>query len=183
MQGKIVDKFQLEDGREVTFRNPQDGDAPLMLDYINTLSKEKTFIRFQGEQLTLDFEKERLESLLKKIEKKVAVQILAFCNANLMGISEIIMQEGATKHTATFGITLAKEFRNLGIGKKLMQAVLDEAIKNLVGLKLIVLGVFSDNIVAQKMYEDFGFVKYGSLPEGVMHKDHFDDHIYMFKKV
>ena len=63
-----------------------------------------------------------------------------------------------------------------------MQLVLDKA-KSLSGLRIITLGCFSDNIIAQKMYESFGFVKYGSLPEGIMHQDHFDDHIYMFKRI
>ncbi len=93
MQGKIVTKFNLEDGREVVFRYPQKEDAPLMLDYINTLSAEKTFIRFQGEQLTLDFEVKRLTDLLKKIENKLAVQILIFCDSKLVGISDLIMHD------------------------------------------------------------------------------------------
>lgn len=183
MQGEIVEKFQLEDGREVVFRYPQIGDAPLMLDYINTLSKERTFIRFQGEQLTLDFEIKRLTDLLKKIDNKLAVQVLVFCNFKIVGISDLIMHEGATKHTGGFGITLAKEFRNKGIGKKLMTAVINEAIKNIKELKIIFLSCFSDNIVALNLYKSMGFEQFGSLPEGIMHKDHFDNHIYMYKKV
>ncbi len=183
MQGKIVEKFQLEDGREVVFRYPQIEDAPLMLEYINTLSAEKTFIRFQGEQLTLEYEVERLTGLLKKIENKKAVQVLVFCNTKLVGISEITTQEGSTKHTGGFGITLAKEFRNKGIGKKLMGAVINEAIKNIKEIKIIFLSCFSDNTVALNLYKSMGFVEFGKLPEGIMHKEHFDDHIYMYKKV
>ena len=60
MQEKIVTKFNLEDGREIVFRYPQKEDAEAMARYINTLSKERTFISFQGEQITLEFEVERL---------------------------------------------------------------------------------------------------------------------------
>lgn len=183
MSSKIIAKFKLKDGREVIFRYPQIGDAPLMLEYINTLSKERTFIRFQGEQLTLDFEVKRLTDLLKKIEHKLAVQLLVFCNSKIVGISDLIMHEGATKHTGGFGITLAKEFRNKGIGKKLMTAVINEAIKNIKEIKIIFLSCFSDNTVALNLYKSIGFVEFGKLPEGIMHKDHFDDHIFMFKKI
>lgn len=183
MQEKVVDKFKLKDTREIVFRYPKIGDAGAMLDYINTLSKEKTFIRFQGEQLTLDFEIKRLTDLLKKIENKLAVQVLVFCNSKIVGISDLIMHEGATKHTGGFGITLAKEFRNKGIGKKLMTAVINEAIKNIKEIKIIFLSCFSDNTVALNLYKSMGFVEFGKLPEGIMHQDHFDDHIYMFKKV
>lgn len=182
MKRQLVDNFQLKDGREIFFRYPKIEDAEDMTRYINTLSKEQTFIRFQGEQLTLDQETEYLSKLLKKIQENTAVQILAFYQNKLIAITEISLGIGVEKHVGTFGITVAYEFRGLGIGKKMMQSVLDKA-KSLSGLKIITLGCFSDNEVAQKMYEDFGFKKFGSLPGGVMHKEHFDDHIYMYKRV
>lgn len=182
MQGKIVDKFQLKDGKEIIFRYPNEGDAPLMLDYINTLSKEKTFIRFQGKQLTLDEEQKYLDKVLEQIEKNLAVKILAFCYGKLVGVSDLTMLEEASKHVGNFGITIAKEYRNLGIGKKLMKTVLDKS-RNLSGLKIIILGVFSDNQIALNLYKSFGFEEFGTLPDGIMHQDHFDNHISMFKKV
>lgn len=183
MQGKVVEKFQLKDGREVVFRYPTLEDASLMMGYINTLSKEQTFIRFQGEEITLEQEKDWLTKLIKKIEEKGAVQIMGFCNSQLIAVSDIVMLEKSEKHIGGFGITIAKEFRGLGIGKKIMQLALDEAVKNIPQLKIIMLSCFADNPVALSLYKKFGFIKFGELPQGLMHQGHFDDHIYMYKKV
>lgn len=62
-----------------------------------------------------------------------------------------------------------------------MKLTLKEADKNLPKLRIITLGVFSDNALAQKMYEKFGFKEYGRLPKGVLHKNKYVDHIYMYK--
>lgn len=183
MTAKIITKFTLKKGKEIVFRYPQREDAPFMRDYINTLSKEETFISFQGEQLTLDEEQERLDKLLEKINNKTAVQILVFCGSNLIGISDLVMRDKAEKHVGSFGITLAKEFRGLGIGEKLMQYVLSLAIENIPQLKIIVLGCFRDNPIAQRLYKKMGFKQFGFLPKGLMHQGHLDDHLYLYKKV
>lgn len=183
MQNNIIAKFNLEDGREVIFRYPQIKDAQIMADYINTLSKEHTFISFQGEEVSLEYEQKRLNKLLHQINEKEAIQLLAFYNSQLIGISDIIMRERAEKHVGSFGITIAKDFRGAGVGKKLMQTIIDEAIVKLPQLKILVLGVFNDNPIAQNMYMKMGFIEYGSLPQGLMHQGHLDNHIYMYKKV
>ncbi len=183
MKRKIVARLQLNNGKEVVFKYPQIEDALEMMNYFNGLSKEQTFITFQGEQISLEFEQKRLKELLQKIKNKMAIQILVFCNSQVIAISDLIMRERAEKHIGSFGITVAKEFRGLGIGRKLMQTVIDEAISRIPQLKILVLGVFSDNPIAQNMYKKMGFIEYGSLPQGVMHKGHLDNHIYMYKKV
>lgn len=183
MSDKIVSKFKLEDGREVVIRYPELGDLKEMTRYINTLSKEQTFITFQGNEISLKDERKHLKNMLDKIKKGLAVQLLIFHNNQLVGITDIKMYEHALKHEGVFGITIAKEFRGVGLGKKIMELVIDETIKKLPQLKVITLGVFSDNPLAQNLYKSFGFKEYGRLPEIISHKDHLDDHIYMFKKV
>lgn len=183
MSEQIVAKLQIKDGREVVFRYPQIEDAPLMMNYINTLSKEQTFVRFQGEQISLEQETDWLTKLIKKIEEKAAIQIMGFVNSQLVAVSDIVMLEKAEKHIGNFGITIAKDFRGLGIGKKIMEIALDEAVKNIPQLKIIILGCFSDNDIALNLYKKMGFKEYGKLPQGLMHQNHLDNHIYMYKKV
>lgn len=183
MADKIIAKFKLKDEREIIFRYPTFEDAQIMADYANVLSEERTFMNSQGEQISLEFEQERLTKLLKQIEEKKAVQILVFCGKDLVGISDVIMRDKAQNHVGTFGISLAKNFRGVGLGKKLMQLTIDEATAKIPQLNILLLGVFGDNKIGQKLYKKMGFKKIGALPQGLMHKDHFDDHIYMYKKV
>lgn len=181
-KAKIVHKSNFQD-KEIIIRYPKKDDVQAMWEYINTLSKERTFIRYQGERVSLEEEIKYLNSQLEKISQKHAVLLLVFCEGKLIGISGIDMKDKIEKHIGVLGISIAKGFRGAGIGSKLMELVIEEAEKNLTGLEIITLGVFSNNDLAKKMYQKFGFVEYGSLPNGVRLENGYTDHIYMYKVV
>lgn len=183
MDNKIIFEGQTKDGKKYLIRYPQGGDAQAMTDYINALSKERTFIRYQGEEITLEDEAKYLQRQLEKIEQKLTIQLLVYLENQIIGISAIDMKDKTESHEGVFGISLARDFRGQGIGKTLMGLVIKEAEKNLSQLKLVTLGVFGDNPLAQEMYKKFGFKEYGRLPEGTKHLDQYVDHIYMYKKV
>ncbi len=167
----------------IIIRYPARYDAQALCDYINTLSKEQTYIRFQGEQITLEDEAKYLDGQLDKIAKKQAVQLLVFSNNQLIGIAGIDMKDKTESHEGVFGISLAKDYRGEGIGKILMRLVLEEAESNLPQLRIITLGVFSNNSLAMEMYKKFGFKEYGRLPKGVLHRGEYVDHVYMYKSI
>ena len=181
--GVVVHKGKTKKGVEIVVRYPKKDDVEELRKYINTLSKECTFIRFQGEQLTLKEEKKYLDNFLEKIEKNLAVKLLVFTGSKLIAVSDINPSDKIESHIGTFGITVATEYRNQGIGKILTELVLDEAKKNLKDLRIVILGVFANNPIAKIMYGKFGFVEYGNLPEGVKHKDKYVNHLYMYKKI
>ena len=178
---KIVYQGKTQKDKEILIRYPQKNDAKIMLDYINTLSLERTFIRFQGEKISLKAETAYLNNQLKRIAKKQSVQLLVFSQGKLVGISEINIGDKTEKHLGLLGISVAKEFRGQGIGRKLLEFVIKEAIKNLTDLEIITLGVFAKNVLAKRLYQSFGFIEYGNLPKGVKLTDGYDDHIYMYK--
>ncbi len=182
MKEKIVYQGKTKKGNHIIIRYPNKDDARAMCNYINTLSKEQTFIRFQGEEVSLENETKYLNSQLEKIEKKQAVQLLVFFGNQLIGISGIDMKDKTESHEGSFGISIAKEFRGEGIGKKLMELVIEEAKNNLSQLKIITLGVFGNNPLASAIYKKFGFKEFGTLPEGILHKGEYINHVYMYKK-
>lgn len=183
MQGKIVYQGKTEKDFDVVIRYPLKDDVFHMRDYINTLSNEKTFIRFQGEQVSLEDEEKYLISNLEKIEKHEAVQLMVFHGNKLIGLSDVAMQDKIEKHIGIFGITIAKEFRNQGVGKLLINLVLKEAKENIAQLKIVTLGVFANNPVAMEMYKRFGFKEYGNLPKGILYCGNVINHIYMYKNI
>ena len=182
MKKNIVLQKTLE-GNNLVIRYPKDGDAQSMLQYINTLSKEKTFIRFQGEKLSLKEENKYLKNQLVKIKKNEAVQLLVFVNDKLVGNSNITMNDKVQKHIGGFGISIAKKFRGKGIGKLLMDNTLKEAKNNIPQLKIVTLDVFANNSLTVSMYEKFGFIKYGKLPKGIIYKDKYVDDVLMYKPI
>lgn len=183
MEGKIVFTGKTSKKNPITIRYPKSSDAKAMCEYINALSKERTFVSSQGEEVSLDEEEKYLKKQLEKIAKRMSVQLLVFSYKNLIGISGIEMGEKINKHTGTFGISIAKDFRKEGIGSLLMKLVMEEAVKQICQLEIITLGVFGNNSIAKKMYEKFGFSTYGNLPNGVKLPDGYVDHIYMYKKI
>jgi len=168
---------------KVLIRYPKPSDIQAMCDYINSLSQEQTFIRFQGEKISLEEETAYLNSQLEKIKKKRAVLLLAFVGDELVGVSGIDLRDKIESHEGIFGISIAKDHRGQGIGKMLMQETLTAATKELTDLKIITLGVFANNNLALKMYQQFGFKEYGRLPGGVKYKNSYVDHVFMYREV
>ncbi|MDP2637470.1 MAG: N-acetyltransferase [Candidatus Levybacteria bacterium] len=183
MGRKIVFEGLSKKGNKIVICYPTKDDAQIFCDYINNLSEEKTFVRFQGEKVSLGQEKKYLNAQLKRIVNKATVELLVFCNDKLVGISSIDMKDKTESHEGVFGISIAKEYRGEGIGRKFMQFVLNEAEKNIPQLRIITLGVFGDNDLAKSMYEKFGFREYGRLPNGIFYKGKYVDHIYMYKNI
>lgn len=181
-QGEIVFEGKTEKGVDILIRYIKVGDTQILLDYFNTLSKEKTFIRFQGEEITLSEEEKYVKSILDGLSKNKIVKLLVFNKEKLIGVADVKAEDRISSHVGVFGITVAKEFRDKGIGKILMKIVLNEA-KKIKKLKIITLGIFFENKTAMKMYKKFGFNEYGKLPGGVFHRNRYTDHIYMFKNI
>lgn len=183
MEGKIVFEGLSKKGSKILIRYPAANDASAMYEYINTLSKEQTFIRFQGEKVSLADEIKYLKSQLKRINKKQTVQLFVVHDNKIIGICAVDMKDKTESHEGRFGLSIGKEFRGEGVGSLLMQLTLEESLKNMSQLKIITLGVFSNNSLAMNMYKKFGFIEYGRLPKGVFHRGQYVDHVYMYKNV
>lgn len=180
---RIVYKEKLPTEEEVVIRYPEKDDVEAFLGLINEVSREESFILFQGKQLTFEEEKKYVEELLKNIKEKKYMLLSLWVDGKLAGNSDVRMQSDAIAHEGVFGIVLRKEYRGKGMGKLLMKTVLKEAEKELSQLRIVTLGVFGENTVGREMYKKFGFKEYGWLPEGVYRKGKFDDHIFMYKKI
>lgn len=168
----------------ITIRDPKKTDIDQVLKYINTLSREKTYILFQGLIMSKKAEYSWLKDNIEKIKKGKAVVKFIFYKNEFIGSSVIGMgsEKKAKEHIGSFGISIAKKYRGKGYGSMLMDEVLDEA-KKLKGLKVIYLEAFAENTTAIKMYEKKGFIKCGLLPGGVKRKGVFTDEVMMYKVV
>jgi len=179
---KIVFKGRTSDGIPYIIRYPKRTDLQEMWRYINELSKEQTFISFQGEEISLKEERAFLNDSLKKINQKKGLLLLVETDGKIVGVSDVRMKPRISSHIGTFGITIAKEFRSKGIGKKLMEILMLEA-KKLKGLRILELQCFANNPIAPDLYKSCGFKEYGRLPKGIAYKDGFVDDILMYYEI
>lgn len=180
---RIVYQGKTKTGKEIVIRYPEMSDLEKLLDFINMLSDEHTFIRYQGEHETLESEKKFLKNRFKEINEKKSVHLVAFVDGEVSGASEVGMRDKTEKHIGSFGISIVKKFRGEGIGKLLMDQVITEAKKELANLKIIILEVYSTNEIAKSLYKKMGFKEYGMLPNGVVRGDKFEDAIFMYKEI
>lgn len=180
---RIVFKRKTKTGKEIIIRYPNVSDLDEMLKYINELSDEKTFVRYQGEHETLESETKYLKSILKAITNKKSVHLLAFFNNKLIAVAEVCMKDKTEHHVGILGISVAKNFRKKGVGKLLMKLILKEAEKVIPNLRIVTLDVYSTNSIAQRMYKEFGFAKYGKLLKGISRGGKFEDAVLMYKNI
>jgi ribosomal protein S18 acetylase RimI-like enzyme len=182
-QMKIIYQGKTKKGKDLLVRYPEMDDLKRLLNFINEISDERTFIRYQGEHETKESEEKWLKGRLEEIDHKKTVHLLAFSDNKLAGATEIHLRDKTEKHIGVLGITVAKIFRGEGVGKTLMDLIIKEAIKELSGLKVITLEVFSTNDIAKNLYKRLGFIEYGLLPNGILRNGKFEDAILMYKNI
>ena len=85
------------------------------------------------------------------------------------------------RHSANIGMMVHKDYQSMGVGTKLMEAVLDIA-DNWLMLKRVWLSVFVDNEKAIGLYKKFGFVSEGTMKKSAIRSGEYVDE-YMMARV
>lgn len=162
-------------------RPPRAADLNQALTYINDLIAEDTYIIMSGDPITESEEREYLTGLLKDIRQKQAVGLYVFDGDKLVANGQIKKRPRRLAHIGGFGITVAKEYRQDGVGSQLMAMLLEQA-KTRIGVKIVTLEVFSNNERGRYIYQKMGFKEFGVLPKSAVHRGEIIDLIQMYKK-
>lgn len=103
-----------------------------------------------------------------------------FANGTLVGAVGLAREtREKTRHKATlFGMMVYPQYQGHGMGRALVQAVLDYAAR-LPGLRMVQLTVTEGNTRAQALYQRMGFVAYGVEPMAVAVGAGFANKIHM----
>jgi len=169
-----------KDGKKLEIREPRAADLDSLIYYINEFSDERTFILWQGEHVTHQQEKEYIESLLKCLTSSTCVHLLVLDGNKVVGAGGVKSADRVRSHVVELNIALLKKYRANGFGEQLLLKVIDDAKKNIKGLKILTLEVFGCNVVGKNLYRKIGFKKYGVLPNGIKWRGKFVDVEYMY---
>lgn len=180
--GKIIQTKTIND-RKFILRYPDQNDVETLRVYINELSAERTFIRYQGTQVSLETEQEYLTESLTKIRQNRKLSILALHNDLVVGHIEVTMLEQTEKHRGRLGASVKKGYRNQGLGDFMLKLLIKQAKQNLLGLEILELTVYANNDRAIHLYKKHGFQQFGRLPRGIKREDGYMDQIGMYKYV
>lgn len=178
-------KKQLEhtkNGKVYIIRQPLENDAEDLAQYMNELSIEKTYIVFQGEQMTKEETLEYVKRVRENVRNKKEVCLLLFFEKELIGMANVALRQKIYKHIGNTSITIKKQFRGKGLGELLIERLFSEASR-LIGIKKIVLQVFGNNIPAVSLYRKIGFKEYGHLPKAIKWRGKYVDEILMYKDI
>jgi len=95
--------------------------------------------------------------------------VAARVNGELVGGATIEPRQGKASHRAYFGIYIKKEFRNMGIGTRLINKIIEIARQK--KIEIIELTVFALNQRALNVYSKFGFQEVGRVKDGIKFLD------------
>ena len=156
---EITDKL----GQSVILRSGEEDDAEDLIRYLKIISGETRFLVREPEEITLTIEQER-EFLRGKKESERELLLIATVDGKHIGNCSF-MQLGTNKryaHRCSIGIALYQEYCGMGIGKQMLQIVLQKAGE--AGYEQAELEVIAGNERAMSLYKQLGFTEYGVFP-------------------
>ena len=179
--GEISIKDEL--GRTVILRNARPEDSAALIEYLKTTSAETPYLIREPEEITITEEQEN-QFIQAKIDAERELMLVAFIDGKHIGNCSLMSIAPYKRycHRCDVAIALYKEYCGCGIGKAMLNTVLDVA-KN-IGYEQAELEVMAENKDAIAMYEKLGFEKFGTFPDNMKYADgSYMDAYWMMKKL
>lgn len=170
-------------GRSVVFRNARPEDVGDLIKYLKITSEETPYLIREPEEITITKPEEE-QFIQARIDADRELMLVAFMDGKHIGNCSLmsIAPYKRYRHRCEVAIALYKEYCGLGIGKAMLQIVLDFA-KN-VGYEQVELEVMAENKDAIHLYEKLGFEKHGTFPDNMKFADgSYMDAYWMMKKL
>ncbi len=167
---------------EILFREPKISDAKATMKFINSLVIEGAFIA-RTRPSTLLEQKRNLKDIIKAIKENKEVRYFAFHNNKVIGFCGVSKEiYDVQTHLGNTGIMLEKNYRGIGLGKVIMNIVMEEA-KRTLKMEIIKLTVFDTNKSAIKFYKNLGFLESGRIPRAFKQGNKYHAEITMYKEL
>ncbi len=143
-----------KDGRTFIIREMRLSDAESILDLMKSLAEERIYLLREADEIPESVEEER--QLLKMYQEKNRRMLVAVMDGKIVGTADCRLGNiRKSRHTASFGIAVRKEYRGIGIGRALLETIISWAVEK--GAKKLWLSVFSTNKTAISLYKKLGF--------------------------
>ncbi|KOO51574.1 GNAT family N-acetyltransferase [Viridibacillus arvi] len=163
---------RLKNGNEVTIKEANKNDAQQMINFYNVVGGETDFLSFGKNEFNRDLEEYKKFIDSTSMEQN-SIILIATLKDEIIGIASInSSQKDRTKHVGTLGIVVSEKLIGQGLGRILMEELINWAPSNGV-TKKIRLVTREDNVFAIELYEKLGFEK-----EGLLKKDNLINGVY-----
>lgn len=160
--------------KNITIRKASVEDAQAIINYLDQIGKESDNLTFGEEGIGYTLEDE--EKMIQGYEENLnSTMFVAFDSNQIVSIGNLsASKRERTKHVSVLGISVLKSHWNQGIGKQMMNTLIDFA-KQAPDTKAVHLEVRSDNHIAIHLYESVGFKKNTTIPQMMFIKDNYYD--------
>ena len=163
--------FTLKDGRQALLRGPLPEDAQGTLDLLQKCAEETEFlVRAPEEGGRYSLEKE-IAFFERKVASANEVFIMCIVDGKVVGNCELSFNDRVkTRHRASIGIQILKEYWNLGIGTKMFEEMIRIAQERREVTQLE-LEFAEGNARGRALYEKMGFRIVSVHPNALKQKD------------
>ena len=164
-------------------RHARPEDSAALIEYLRTTSAETPYLIREPEEITITEEQEN-QFIQAKIDAERELMLVAFIDGKHIGNCSLMSIAPYKRycHRCDVAIALYKEYCGYGIGKAMLQTVLDVAKS--IGYEQAELEVMAENKDAIAMYEKMGFEKFGTFPDNMKYADgSYIDAYWMMKKL
>ena len=171
---------QLKDGRFAIIRNAESEDAEELIDYLKVTTAETPFLLRNPEEINFTPDQE-IEFINSRKDSENSLLLIAKIDGKLAGNASYMplgtFQRGS--HRCSAGIALYQSYCGLGLGKIMLNIILQEAAK--AGYEQAELEVVTSNDNAVALYKALGFDIYGERKHSMKYKDgsYADEYLMM----
>ena len=163
-------EVKLKDGGTAVIRSAAVEDAPDCLEYLRVTATETPFLLREPEEndMTLEMEEAFLRA---RLEDPQSLMLIARVDGEYAGNCGLVSlgNKLRVRHRCGMGIALYQKFCNNGLGRILIENVIEVARE--LGYEQMELEVVAGNYRAKHVYESLGFKVCGTRPHALKYKD------------
>jgi len=155
-------------------RQIRESDASALRAVLDSVCRERRFLAML-EAPTI----ERFQAFVSENVRRGLPQVVAVEEERIIGWCDVLPGDSmvGTAHVGRLGMGVLKEYRGQGIGKRLVQATIEQA--KALGLEKIELSVYASNEAAIALYRKLGFREEGRKLRGRLVDGKYDDVVLM----
>lgn len=170
--------INLKNGLTLTIRNATIDDAAAMIQFGKTVGDETENLTFDGSEFDYTIEQEE-KMVQEHNEAPNCLFILGIIDGEIAGMLNFkASHKRKVKHHGVFGISVLKKYWNLGVGRIMIQYLIDWAKEGGI-IKKINLSVLEENVNAFHLYKKLGFQVEGKELRASFQGGEFLDAYYM----
>jgi RimJ/RimL family protein N-acetyltransferase len=162
-------------------RDLRSDDVDRLLAFMNPLIVEDTYIDMTGRPLTREEEEHFVAARRAEMAMGDSVMRVAVNGDSVLASGELRRFPGRRRHVAELGVSVSARHRDRGLGTAMVEDLIAQAQR--LGVRRLVLRVFSNNDRAQQVYRNCGFVDCGRIPDMVHFRGEDVDEVWMTRTV